>query len=99
VHLWVAPQNRAHRVREEGAGRSHRFRSAPPFGYRETARAGRRRSALLADVLANLLSNAFKFSARRDAPRVAGDCEVGPREVVYRVSDNGIGFKAEHSVH
>jgi signal transduction histidine kinase len=50
---------------------------------------------LLADVLANLLTNAFKFTSRCEAPRVEIDCEVGPREVVYRVADNGVGFAAE----
>ncbi len=52
---------------------------------------------LLADVLANLLANAFKFTSRRESPRVEVDCEVGPREVVYRVADNGIGFRVEHA--
>ena len=53
--------------------------------------------ALLADVLANLLTNAFKFTSRRESPRVEVDCEVGAREVVYRVADNGVGFPAEQS--
>jgi signal transduction histidine kinase len=50
---------------------------------------------LLADVLANLLANAFKFTSRCEAPRIEIDCEVGPREVVYRVADNGVGFSPE----
>lgn len=53
--------------------------------------------ALLADVLANLLSNAFKFSARRPSPQVEIGCERGDGEVIYHVRDNGVGFSAEHA--
>ncbi len=49
-------------------------------------------SALLKQVLVNLLSNAFKFTAGRDPARieVRGGSEGG--EVVYAVADNGAGF-------
>jgi PAS domain S-box-containing protein len=48
--------------------------------------------ALLRQVWTNLLSNAFKFSASRAAPRVvvSGECRGG--EFVYSVADNGAGF-------
>jgi signal transduction histidine kinase len=52
---------------------------------------------LLADVLANLLTNAVKFSSRRESPRVEVDCEVTANEVVYRVADNGVGFREDQS--
>jgi signal transduction histidine kinase len=52
---------------------------------------------LLGDVLANLLTNAVKFSSRRESSRVEIDCEVSASEVVYRVADNGVGFTAEQS--
>jgi light-regulated signal transduction histidine kinase (bacteriophytochrome) len=48
--------------------------------------------SLLAQVWANLLANAFKFSARKDAPAIEIDAYVNESENVYLVRDNGIGF-------
>jgi len=52
---------------------------------------------LLRQVLANLIGNAFKYSARAAAPRV----EIGALEeggaTVYYVRDNGVGFDMQHS--
>ena len=49
-------------------------------------------ASLLEQVLANLLSNAFKFSRKTPAPRVEiGSLREG-NEVVYYVRDNGAGF-------
>jgi signal transduction histidine kinase len=53
--------------------------------------------ALLADVVANLLTNAFKFSARRPSPRVEMGCETANGEVIFYVRDNGVGFAPEHA--
>ncbi|MFN2426132.1 MAG: ATP-binding protein [Candidatus Binatia bacterium] len=53
--------------------------------------------ALIADVLANLLSNAFKFTSRQPAPLVEVACEAGDGEVIYHVRDNGVGFHVEHA--
>lgn len=47
---------------------------------------------LLRQVLANLLSNAWKFSARREHAAIALDCVLAGGEPVYRVRDNGAGF-------
>jgi light-regulated signal transduction histidine kinase (bacteriophytochrome) len=48
--------------------------------------------ALLKHVFVNLLSNALKFSGKRDVPRI----EVGHRSInheqVYYIKDNGVGF-------
>ena len=53
--------------------------------------------ALLRQVVSNILGNALKFSAGREAPRieVAGRREDGA--AVYRVSDNGVGFDMRHA--
>lgn len=52
---------------------------------------------MVRQVLANLVSNALKFSSKREAPRV----EVGCREVEGRpefyVRDNGEGFDMRHA--
>jgi hypothetical protein len=49
-------------------------------------------ASLLEQVLANLLSNAFKFTRRQELPRVEiGSSRQGP-ELVYYVRDNGAGF-------
>jgi signal transduction histidine kinase/CheY-like chemotaxis protein len=53
--------------------------------------------ALLEQVLVNLVSNALKFSARRNPARV----EIGALRqggaVVYYVRDNGVGFDMRHA--
>jgi len=43
-------------------------------------------------LLANLLGNAWKFTADEDAPRVALGCEQRGDQLVYFVQDNGAGF-------
>ncbi len=53
--------------------------------------------AVIRHVWANLLGNAFKYSARRDQPRikVSGRTEGG--ETIYAVEDNGTGFDMEYA--
>jgi len=52
---------------------------------------------LIEQVLANLLTNAVKFTRPRDVAeiRISGEKENG--ELVYAVSDNGIGFKMQEA--
>jgi signal transduction histidine kinase len=47
---------------------------------------------LLGQVWANLLSNALKFSANRDKPRVVVSAVSDEKECIYFVRDNGAGF-------
>jgi len=47
---------------------------------------------LLQQVLANLVSNAFKFSRTRPRPRVEIAARLEGNEAVYFVRDNGVGF-------
>jgi PAS domain S-box-containing protein len=49
-------------------------------------------ASLMRQVWQNLLSNSVKFSAHRDQPVIEVDGEVGEREIVYSVKDNGAGF-------
>jgi light-regulated signal transduction histidine kinase (bacteriophytochrome) len=53
--------------------------------------------SLLEQVLTNLLSNAFKFTAGRSAARVdVGSLRQGDR-IVYYVRDNGVGFDMKYA--
>jgi len=53
--------------------------------------------ALLEQVLVNLLSNAFKFTSRRELARVqVGTLRQGER-IVYYVRDNGVGFDMRYA--
>jgi signal transduction histidine kinase len=52
---------------------------------------------LLKSVFANLLSNAFKFSAHTESPRIEIGCRPGNREHTYFVRDNGIGFDLQYA--
>jgi light-regulated signal transduction histidine kinase (bacteriophytochrome) len=51
--------------------------------------------ALLKQLLANLLSNAFKFTSHTESPIVEIGCRPGNREHTYFVRDNGAGFDME----
>jgi signal transduction histidine kinase len=53
--------------------------------------------ALLEQVLVNLLSNAFKFSAGRNPARVEVGALRQGEAMVYFVRDNGVGFDMRHA--
>jgi signal transduction histidine kinase len=53
--------------------------------------------SLLEQVLINLLSNAFKFSAGRDAPRIEVGALRQGEDIVYYVRDNGVGFDMRYA--
>jgi light-regulated signal transduction histidine kinase (bacteriophytochrome) len=53
--------------------------------------------ALLEQVLVNLLSNAFKFTARCAAARVEVGALRQGEETVYYVRDNGVGFDMRYA--
>ncbi len=52
---------------------------------------------LLRQVLANLVGNAFKYSARAPAPRIEIGALEQDGETVYFVRDNGVGFDMQHA--
>jgi light-regulated signal transduction histidine kinase (bacteriophytochrome) len=52
---------------------------------------------LLDALFANLLHNAWKFTAKRDDARIEVGCEPQPSRVVYFVRDNGAGFDMAHA--
>jgi signal transduction histidine kinase/FixJ family two-component response regulator len=53
--------------------------------------------ALLEQVLINLLSNAFKFTAGRDEARIEVGALRQGEETVYYVRDNGVGFDMKYA--
>jgi light-regulated signal transduction histidine kinase (bacteriophytochrome) len=53
--------------------------------------------SLLEQVLTNLLSNAYKFTATRDSARIEVGAFRQDKEQVYFVRDNGVGFDMRHA--
>lgn len=53
--------------------------------------------ALLRQVLVNLLSNALKYTAGRDPALIEVGAESKEGEVVYSITDNGVGFDMRHA--
>lgn len=54
-------------------------------------------TAMIAQIVQNLLQNAMKFSATRNPAIIAIDAEDMDDAVAYTVSDNGVGFEMEYS--
>jgi hypothetical protein len=52
--------------------------------------------SLLRQVWANLISNALKFSAKREKPEITVSCNREPGRVIYRIQDNGAGFDMKY---
>lgn len=52
--------------------------------------------ALIRQVLMNLLSNAVKYSSSRDQPRVEIHSMRRNGDVVYEITDNGVGFDMKY---
>jgi light-regulated signal transduction histidine kinase (bacteriophytochrome) len=53
--------------------------------------------SLLRQVFVNLLSNAFKFTAKRSDPHITVGCLDQNGEKVYFVRDNGVGFDMQYA--
>jgi len=53
--------------------------------------------ALIKQVLVNLISNAFKYSNKKDFPQIEIGCSPTDDEVQYYIKDNGVGFDMEYS--
>jgi two-component system, sensor histidine kinase and response regulator len=55
--------------------------------------------SLLEHVFTNLLSNAFKFTARSDPARIQVGASSSATEQIYFVRDNGVGFDMRNAEH
>ena len=53
--------------------------------------------AMLRQVLANLMGNALKYSARKDQPRIEVGATSSEGETIYFVRDNGAGFDMRYA--
>jgi hypothetical protein len=53
--------------------------------------------ALLRHVFVNLLSNAFKFTCKREKSLIEVGCRKENGEQIYFVRDNGVGFDMQHT--
>lgn len=51
---------------------------------------------LMQNVMINLLSNAIKYSSKKEQPVVEISSEIVNKEVIYCISDNGVGFEMEY---
>lgn len=53
-------------------------------------------SGLMRHILSNLVSNAIKYSRKREKPKIEINSYKGENEVVYYVRDNGAGFDMKY---
>ncbi|SKC85947.1 ATP-binding protein [Ohtaekwangia koreensis] len=53
--------------------------------------------ALLTQVWINLISNALKYSAKKEQPKVEVGSYTDKNEIIYYVKDNGAGFDMEYA--
>ncbi|MEO8150972.1 MAG: PAS domain S-box protein [Bacteroidia bacterium] len=54
-------------------------------------------SALIKQVMINLISNAIKYSSKTERPLIEIKSSLNDNEVTYTVSDNGVGFNMDYS--
>lgn len=53
--------------------------------------------ALLQQVISNLLANSFKFTAPRETALIEVGFQVGKKEYIFHIKDNGVGFNMKYS--
>lgn len=52
--------------------------------------------SMIRQVWTNLISNALKFTSKKEDPEIAISFEAGKDEVIYSISDNGAGFDKKY---
>lgn len=53
--------------------------------------------SLLSQVWVNLISNAIKYSSKKENPQVEIGCNKQENEIIYYIKDNGAGFSMEYA--
>jgi light-regulated signal transduction histidine kinase (bacteriophytochrome) len=53
--------------------------------------------AMLRQVWVNLLSNALKFTSRKEGAVIEIGCQAGADQEIYYIKDNGAGFEMEYA--
>jgi PAS domain S-box-containing protein len=53
--------------------------------------------SLMSQVMMNLISNAIKYSSKREKPVIEIRSEINDDEVIYCISDNGAGFDMNYA--
>ncbi|MFL5763814.1 MAG: ATP-binding protein [Bacteroidia bacterium] len=53
--------------------------------------------SLINQVLVNFISNAIKYSSKSDEPKVHIASEAKDGQIIYAISDNGVGFNMDYS--
>ncbi len=53
-------------------------------------------AATIRQVLINLISNAIKYSSKKEMPEITVGCEIDNNIPVYYVKDNGVGFNMQY---
>ncbi len=54
-------------------------------------------NVLMEQVWVNLISNAMKYSSTREQPVIRIESSQNQNEIIYSVSDNGVGFNMEYA--
>ena len=54
-------------------------------------------STMIKQVVINLLSNAIKYSAKTGKPSIEIKSHLEEDEIIYSVSDNGVGFNNQYA--
>jgi len=53
--------------------------------------------ALLQQVISNLIANSFKFTGPRETALIEVGFQVGKKEYIFHIKDNGVGFNMKYS--
>jgi signal transduction histidine kinase len=53
-------------------------------------------SGLIRQVMQNLISNAIKYSARKEKPEIEISSEAKNNEIIFKIKDNGAGFDMQY---
>ena len=54
-------------------------------------------ATMIKQVMINLVSNAIKYSSKTEKPEVEIKSQIEGNEIIYSVSDNGVGFNNQYS--